>query len=425
MSDQPTIHLLDVGSDAYGDATLVRTGGRSILVDGAHPRDETAGAGRANLAGQLEQIYGHSGPFDIDLLVVSHAHLDHIGALPAMVSSGLVRFEWALVPDPDLAWGRPGDADAPRRSNSAVLAALREEPLPPEATDSAISGWIADAVTLEERYRSMLARLAADGTRVVRHIRDDHSDLVRSFRSQGLQLLGPSEAQALLCAEAITNTADRLDSRLADVLAAEADIRQVDLYRAALGVGADAATAADATRLGEAVNLQSIVLAVTLAGTRALLGGDMPFADPGLADPTLAEEMRALDGRIARRAPYGFAKATHHGSANGLSAALLDELGRPIVVGITTGTSSRHDPGPDLIAALEQRKGQGLHWVRTDRNGRVTLTFDEDAGVKARLGRGTMDDASPPGQQRRDVVSPRQPLRLAGRQAQADFNDSV
>lgn len=404
MPDEPAIHLLDVGSSAYGDATLVRTAGRSILIDGAHPGDEGSGPGRADLAGQLGQIFGHSGPYDIDLLVVSHGHLDHIGALPAMVNSGLVRFEWALVADPDLAWGRGGDSDAAVRSNSAVLAALREEPLPLEASDAAISGWIADAVTLEDRYRSMLARLAADGTKVVRHVRDDHTELVRSFRSQGLRILGPSEAQALLCADAIARSTNGLDARLARVLDADSNIRQVDLYRAAFGAGADAATAADASRLGEAVNLQSLVLALTLAGRRALLGGDMPFGDPGLGDPGLRDEMTALAARVARRAPYGFAKATHHGSANGIDGALLDELGLPIMIGITTGTASRQHPSRELLELLKQRPG--VHWVRTDRNGRSTLIFDEDAGVTAQLSRGALDDSSPPGPQTPDVVAP-------------------
>lgn len=404
MPDQPTIHLLDVGSAAYGDATLIQTAGRSILIDGAHPGDDRSGDGRADLPGQLASIFGHPGPYDIDLLVVSHGHLDHIGALPAMVNSGLVRFEWALVADPDLAWGRAtGDSDSPTRSNAAVLAALREEPMPRDASDTAISGWIADAVTLEDRYRSMLKRLAADGTRVVRHLRDDHSALVRSFRSQGLNIVGPSEAQVLLCAEAIARTTDSLDGRLARVLDTDRDIRQVDLYRVALFSDADTPAVADASRLGEAVNLQSIVLALTLGGRRALLGGDMPFADPGLTSNALMSEMRALAAGVTERSPYAFVKATHHGSHNGLSAEIIDALGTPLVVGITTGIGSRDHPSRELLARLEQRK-PAVHWVRTDRNGSSTLTFGGNARVGVEVSRGALDDASPAGQRLPDVA---------------------
>lgn len=412
MPDQPTIHLLDVGSSAYGDATLIQTAGRSILIDGAHPGDDRTGNGRADLPAQFAQIFGHPAPYQIDLLVVSHGHLDHIGALPAMVNSGLVRFEWALVADPDLAWGRSAQTDAPLRSNPAVLAALREEALAPQASDVAISGWIADAVTLEDRYRSMLARLAADGTRIVRHIRDDPSSLLRSFRSQGLSILGPTEAQVLVCAEAIARTTNSLDARLARVLDADSTIRQVDLYRSAVDAGSDNEAAGDASRLGEAVNLQSIVLALTLAGKRALLGGDMPFADPRLGDPRLTTEMATLREKIRERSPYGFAKATHHGSRNGLDGDLLDDLGRPLMIGITTGSESGDHPSRELVALLEERK-PGVHWVRTDRNGRATLAFGGHADVKSTLSRGSLDDSSPPGMRPPDVVSVRSAVPVA------------
>ena len=62
------------------------------------------------------------------------------------------------------------------------MAALREEPLPADTADGRLGRWMADAATLEDRYRSMLARLRADGTTVIRHIRNSHRDLEKDWK---------------------------------------------------------------------------------------------------------------------------------------------------------------------------------------------------------------------------------------------------
>ena len=69
-------NLLDVGETKYGDCIVVRQGNRSILIDAAHPGDTEL------LKTQFRRIFGHSGPYRFDLLVVTHCHLDHIGCLP-------------------------------------------------------------------------------------------------------------------------------------------------------------------------------------------------------------------------------------------------------------------------------------------------------------------------------------------------------
>src|SRR6187455_1837116 len=72
------IDMLDVGKTKYGDCLLVRHDQRSILIDGAHPGDTVS------IRAQLASLLQHPPPFAVDLLVVTHCHLDHIGCLPAL-----------------------------------------------------------------------------------------------------------------------------------------------------------------------------------------------------------------------------------------------------------------------------------------------------------------------------------------------------
>lgn len=100
-----TLHFLDVGQ---GDAAAIRTpGGHWVLVD-AGPRDERYDAGSRVVAPFLAR----AGARHISAVVVSHAHLDHVGGVPAI----LERFPVDAVLE-------PGDlvADA---SYDAFLAAV-------------------------------------------------------------------------------------------------------------------------------------------------------------------------------------------------------------------------------------------------------------------------------------------------------------
>ena len=213
------VHLLDVGRREYGDAVLCELGTKRVLIDGAHKGDQEI------IAQQLRDLLG--GPAHVDLLIVTHAHQDHIGCLPHLVKNGVLTAKWALVADPGLGWGRSGEEPPPVDAKvSRVVAALREE-VPSEDFEQVLL----DAVTLEESYADMLAKLAADGTKVVRYGRDSHAALVRAFRSIGLKILGPSETQLLVCAETIADrTRDALDA-VQHLDAAQSD---VELYRALL-----------------------------------------------------------------------------------------------------------------------------------------------------------------------------------------------
>jgi competence protein ComEC len=90
-----TLHFLDVGQ---GDAAAIRTpGGHWILVD-AGPAGEGADAGRRVVAPFLQR----QGARSLSLAVVSHAHADHLGGLPAVMAhlrTGLVIEPGADVPD--------------------------------------------------------------------------------------------------------------------------------------------------------------------------------------------------------------------------------------------------------------------------------------------------------------------------------------
>lgn len=92
-----TLHFLDVGQ---GDATAIRTPrGRWVLID-AGPADERTDAGRRVVAPFLLRQRARS----LDVAVVSHAHADHLGGLPAV----LERLPTALVLEPGVQAPEPG-----------------------------------------------------------------------------------------------------------------------------------------------------------------------------------------------------------------------------------------------------------------------------------------------------------------------------
>jgi competence protein ComEC len=90
------LHFLDVGQ---GDAAVLRTPlGHWVLVD-AGPAGDRSDAGRRVVAPFLAR-HGARG---VTLVVVSHAHADHLGGIPAVLArfpTGLVLEPGALVPDP-------------------------------------------------------------------------------------------------------------------------------------------------------------------------------------------------------------------------------------------------------------------------------------------------------------------------------------
>ncbi len=107
------IDLLDMGSTKYGDSILIRGAGKTILIDGGHPGDMKDKPGFVSIPKQLDALLGGARPHVLDLLVVTHAHNDHIGCLPELVSQGVIRANKSYVADESLGWGELGpDFDA-------------------------------------------------------------------------------------------------------------------------------------------------------------------------------------------------------------------------------------------------------------------------------------------------------------------------
>jgi len=387
------VHFLDVGKEEYGDAVLCDLGGVRILIDGAHPGNQVGSGAHPAIPQQLTSLLGTTPPVHVDLLVVTHAHQDHIGCLPYLVEHRLVEADWALVADPGLGWGRPAGGDDRPPVDSRILnlvAALREEPLSPRADDARLAQFIADAASLETAYKQMLHTLADRGTHVVRYGPDDVKALLRAFEGVGLAIPGPSQAQLLLCAEAIANSSDAA-AQAADALLGQRDApaSEADLYRMLVQPGADLADAG--ARPGPAINLQSIVTSFQYARTKLLFAGDMQFAKPQMG-PQIQKEVAALRAEIARAAPYSLVKLSHHGSDNGLDSAVLDELGATPLIGICAGEQSAKHPNRAVLNLLNDHRDR-LTWVRTDHNGLSTIEFNGEP--KLSLARGDKDDPRP------------------------------
>ncbi|HEX2217958.1 MAG TPA: DNA internalization-related competence protein ComEC/Rec2 [Gemmatimonadales bacterium] len=106
-----TLHFLDVGQ---GDGAVLRTpGGRWLVID-AGPANERYDAGRRVLVPFLER----QGTRALAAVVVSHAHADHMGGVPAL----LRRFPVGLVLEPGSPVAEP--------AYGALLAALDSMRIP-------------------------------------------------------------------------------------------------------------------------------------------------------------------------------------------------------------------------------------------------------------------------------------------------------
>jgi hypothetical protein len=249
-----------------------------------------------------------------------------------------------------------------------------------EDTDEAtLEQFLADGVTLESRYETMLAKLEGAETRVRRLGRDDVDDLVAEFADIGLRILGPTQTQLELCADEIAEAIDANFAVVSDMLGAVDAPGEADAYRRLTSGGLDALDAEK--RPGPAINLQSIVTRFEHDGAKVLFAGDMQFADPQVGGSGLAEQVHQLRGRIADDAPFDLVKLSHHGSDNAFSAEVLQELGNTRAFGICAGESSTHHPNPAVLRLLDQNRGR-LRWVRTDHNGLSTVSFP---GGHARL----------------------------------------
>lgn len=387
------MHLLDVGQEKYGDAVLCEFGKTTVLIDGAHPGNYRRKGRHPSIPEQLDLLLGDRETHEVSLLVVSHAHQDHVGCLPRLVREDALRADAALLVHPDLGFpvGQDAFSDRPDVARR-VAAALREEPLPPGTDAATLERFLEDAARLEDDYREMIASLRSAGTRVVQY--DGRAQTVRTleetFRKIGLKVLGPSRAQMRSCADAIEGIVTDALATLSDLADADASADAVALYRRMLGDGADAM--ADAERNGAAVNLQSIVTRFRHGGRRFLFAGDMQFVS-GAPSATVERELEALVAGIAREAPYDFVKLSHHGSSNSFSDEILDGLKGTRYFGICAGEDSTAHPDRIVLGLLDV--APGARWARTDRNGLSTFTYGSSGAPRIDVARGDKSDPEP------------------------------
>lgn len=374
MTDQ--IVLLDVGPNKYGDASLVSFGGRNVLIDGAHPGRQKGDARHPSLP---DQIVAATGGNHVDLIVVSHAHRDHTGCLPHLIKHGTLTCDWAFIPDPNLAWGRPAggepiDTGADLRVRQ-VLAALHEQPLSRSATDEEVAAFLADARTDEDRYREMLELLEAQDSKVVRFGRDPLEPMLEAFKDIGLNVIGPPDELLLTLARLIEERTRQDFDALMSFAATDSVISPADMYRRAV-FGGNLDSLDSQSRPGFLVNLQSSIITFTHDGHSALFAGDMQFTDPQFGSASVPQTVAELRAAVANAAPFDFVKLSHHGSPNAFDESVLAELGESHLFGIIAGEDSEEHPHHQVLDLL--RRTPGIRWARTDRNGSVQITFDGD-----------------------------------------------
>lgn len=373
------VHLLDVGTEAYGDCVVLQFASgrttRHVLIDGGHSDNTDL------LLTQFGEILGGGEPFKFDLIMISHAHGDHVGALPTLITGGHIVAEHALIPDVAMAFG-PTPTDAVPDAVTDAIALLREEPPDDDvAGATGLDALAADAAGLMPRYKDMLAKLTEDGTNVVhfggRNSQSGIAGLSNALGDIGFEVLGPQQKALKRTAELLTGTKAGLVEKAQKLRPDGVDAAALD----SADVYADLETDA-VQRLGHLVNAQSIVCVFTLparsrAKQRILLGGDFQFADPQTSDPIIKAEGTRLLNEISARAPYAFAKLSHHGSTNGVDEEFLTAIGDTDVVGICCGRGHPNHPAKDTLQLLQAHAAH-TSWVRTDRSGHVTLTIGSD-----------------------------------------------
>ncbi|MGO9770519.1 MAG: MBL fold metallo-hydrolase [Roseiarcus sp.] len=399
------IHLLDMGGEKYGECLLVELSGRTILIDGGHPGDWRRRGETPSIPEQLEKLLGRPPPFSFNLLVVSHCHSDHIGCLPTLIANNDLKVDFALVADEKLGFGRAADAVAPDALSPAnrLAAALREEDHS-DLSDEDLAAFVEDVATLEQRYGAMLAQLEERGARIVRYGRDDHSLIEREFADFGLKVLGPSQQQLVICAEAIADSNDSALEHVGHLADADSD-QIVSIYRGIVAQSDELPGAQDRPGKGAALNDQSIVLSLSAGRATALLAADMQFAEPEISglDPL----MTALRQTVKDAGPYTFIKLTHHTSYNGLNESVLGEWSATKSFAHSGGLNDAGHPDPGVLQLLEQHASE-IQWARTDRNGLIDATLT-GAGTRLGIEKGALNDPTPNG----DAAPAPEPRSLA------------
>ena len=388
------VWLLDVGPEEYGDAVLCQFGNKTVLIDGAHPGDAEGRGGHPSIPDQIGDLLNKEPPYQLSLIIISHAHQDHIGCLPKLVKEDVLRADWALVVDPKLGWGRADDDDRDAAVTDdrvrLIAAALREEVRTDQTDDATLEQFLSDALTLEDRYNEMLETLRSRGTTVVRHGRDSGAAITAAFADIGLKIIGPSKDHMVECADLINGESHDAIQMASDAFRQDAAGDLIQVYRRLVGSAPDAL---DVSRPGPAVNLQSIITRFHFRGHRFLFAGDMQFAKPQVNNDFVEQSVLRLRQKIADDAPYSLVKLSHHGSDNAFSEEMLQELGTTKLYGICAGEFSKHHPHRKVLSFLNDHRDD-IRWVRTDRNGLVTITFSTQ-GARVKRTTGVINDPQP------------------------------
>lgn len=415
------IYLMDVGKTMYGDAIVCRINGKTLWIDAGHPQDFHL------LAGQAASIFAGSPPYPIDLLVVTHCHLDHIGCLPELLEEGLLDVKTALIADEKLGFplkagfGEDSAADRSPAAKAAgiVLDGLREE-IPVLQSDAEIATFLADAVSQYDRYLKVIKLLEDGGATIVRYGRDANqlANLEAQIRTWGITVLGPTLEHLLLCSQELLRLQTQAKHDLVGHLESDLAESPVGTFRryveAVSGTGGpspDAVAAmpflADREGAGACLNDHSIVLKLRARGQSVLLTGDQQLAKAEV--PGLDQEMSDLLETIRQAGPYIFWKTSHHTSYNGVDDDVLAAIGASYL-GHSGGLNDPSHPDPSVLALLRDHKN--LIWARTERNGLVRVVLTEQ-GVKIDVSRGELNDTrvnpKPPKKDLDVFVSPATP----------------
>jgi len=413
-------HLLDMGNKIYGDCLLCEIGQKRILIDGGHKGDEVSREEFRSIPEQIAEILGEDGPFHFDLLVVTHAHADHIGCLPELVAEGVITAEWALVADEDMGFGHFGGqdladafgADALSVQVRSITRALQEESRI-DLSDEELADFVADADTQESRYRAMLSglvnkagkasKIARYGNKATANLRTLKA-LQKEFATIGMTILGPTQEHLEICARALAGDTRRVARRVRDSVESDSTLGAIELYRQ-LAFSPQDELASDMPGKGAALNDMSVVLLFELDGDKVLLAGDMQFASPEVSG--LNESMQALADRVASEGPFKLYKVSHHAAKNAMDQDILDSIQGTRNLVMSGGTDPAH-PSKQVLKLLSENS-TNLRWARTDQNKRITFDLAKTSSPFS-LERGKLNDLTTPGDSEAlapQMVSPR------------------
>ncbi|MFA1803582.1 MBL fold metallo-hydrolase [Xanthomonas campestris pv. campestris] len=388
------IHLLDVGRSQYGDCVLCRINDKWILVDGGHRSDLRGSVCHKGIPDQICELMGLEpvGPIEIDLLVISHTHADHIGCLPEMILNGMLKTKWAFLTAPDLAWPASQQVDSYVKTDTLRLYAILREEHYAFADRDSFEVAAEDAASLQHRYRSMIAALKEGGTNVVLHGQDDLRRLESAFSHIGMRVIGPKKKAIVECARLLEAFGRDFLDEAEDIMADGVD--QFWFYERMMNSWRDNLHIDGA--FGPSVNMQSSIIVFDDGQHQFLFTGDSQLEKPDVPGNIIKAEAKRIRNEIARlsqKKPFHFVKVGHHGSHNSIGTNVLKDLGTDtLYFGLCTGSESRHHPSATFLEALTQHSAN-VKLGRTDTNGRISFHY-KDGQITVDPQRGELNDGS-------------------------------